>query len=69
MTDQKSPLTSAMIRQFTQHICNFRGEVEMLEMKMTDLIDFWSEIIDTYDQEKKVLRAKNEQEVVLNKAN
>ena len=69
MTDQKLPLTSTMICQFTQHICNFRGEVEMLEMKMTDLIDFWSEIVDTYGQEKETLRAKNEQEVVLNKEN
>lgn len=66
MTNQKLPLTSAMMRKFTQQMYDFRGEVEMLDMKMTDLMYFWLDVVDTYDEEKKALKFRNEQKVVSN---
>ena len=65
MAGQKSPSASIMIREFTQKMCDFRGEVEMLNMKMTDLIDDWFEVVDIYNEEKKLLMAWKKQQALL----
>ena len=67
MTSQKSPSTSTMIRRFTQQMRNFRGEVEILDMKMTDLFYDWLKVVEIYDEEKKTLKAKKKTKVISNK--
>ena len=63
MTSQKIPSSSVMIRKFTQKVFNFRGEVEMLEMKMTELIHDWLDVVEIYDEEKKMLKTKKKTKV------
>ena len=65
MTGQKLLSALTMIRKFTQKRCDFRGEVELLNMKMTDLIDDWFEVIDIYNEEKKALMARKKQQALL----
>ena len=67
MTSQKIPSSSVMIRKFTQKVFNFRGEVEMLNMKMTELMHDWLEVAERYEEETKARHLRHKAKAILNR--